>query len=33
LQKSESHAHETASREIKLKQAQGKLQGILNELE
>lgn len=33
LQKSESHAHETASREIKLRQTQGKLQEILKELE
>ena len=33
LQKSESHAHETASREIQLRQAQGQLQEILKELE
>ena len=33
LQKSESHAHETASREIKLKRALTELQKILKELE
>lgn len=33
LQKSESHSHETASREIKLKQTLGKLQKIINQLE
>lgn len=33
LQKSESHSHETASREIKLKQTLAKLQEILNQLE
>ena len=33
LQKSESHAHETASREIKLRQTQGEIQEILKELE